>query len=436
MTLLSDWPVTLSSLGEASLSYPQQVIRRLLSLASTSESTSISSLSSPLIFIDRLITDPSASAFPLTVLAGLLLLLVGIMSWRDSFNIFRRSPPAYGHSSSSHGHSHGHHSTDNNTPPRVNDSDFSYLTENDIVEPRRTYQSSPPPNGRQLRGRVRDDHGYDDDSGPDILLLKYRGVTYPLHFEPFAIDDGILTVGEIRRRAAEKVGAAEVEQVCILYKGKLLRDDARPCKDDGLKQQSEIMCVVSEARHGESTSDLSGSEVGNRSGSAVSLDSTGNDPYSLSPPGSAGRRKTGNSKRKKKKKQQPQRTSETSIPTHETLAPPSGVRPTSSGRSSAAPSPAPSLQQLPTGNAQVDALLSYLRTELAPQCEQYIAQPPTDPKAREFEHKRLGEMILAQVILKADSIDAEDARMARRGLIKEAQSMLNRLDAAAPAGGS
>ncbi|OKL60567.1 hypothetical protein UA08_04129 [Talaromyces atroroseus] len=408
MTLLSDWPVTLSSLGEASISLPQQAIRRLASLG---ESEHQSDSLSP--FVANLLSShpsvPTLAALFLTVIAGLL--AIAAMSWRDKFNFFQRSP-SYG--SSSH-----HHITA--ATPQVNDSDYSYLTENDIVEPPRSHHQQPPHYVRQ-RAQM-------DDSGPDIIVLKHRGVIYPLRFPPFAIDDALLTVGEVRRRAAEQIGTSEVQRIKMLYKGKLLRDDSTPCKDEGLKQQSEIMCVLSEVRPGESTSDLSGSEVGNRSESVVSLDSGSNEHHHQIGSGGGGRRKRNN---KKKKQQQPQPQQQPAVAAVNNLAPPPDARPTSSGRSSAAPSPAPSLQQFSTGNEQVDALLRYLRTELVPSCDQYISQPPTDPKIREFEHKRLEEMILTQVIIKADSIDSEDARTARRALIKEAQGMLNRLDAVAP----
>lgn len=79
-------------------------------------------------------------------------------------------------------------------------------------------------------------------------------------------------------------------------------------------------------------------------------------------------------------------------------------------------------------------MITYLRTELLPLCEAYVAHPPTDPKARDFEHKKLSETILAQVILKADGIEPdgdEIARNARKALVKEAQAALNRLDQAA-----
>ncbi|KAI7977934.1 hypothetical protein EIK77_009474 [Talaromyces pinophilus] len=334
------------------------------------------------------------------------------MSWRDTFGFFRRAS-SYGHNAPA-------------APPQVSDSDYSYLTNDDIVEPR-SYQQSHH-DGRRV---VRRDVNHLEDESPDILLLKHRGVTYPLHFTPYAIDDGDLTIGEVRRLAAEKTGTADVKRIRILYKGKLLRDDAKPCKDEGLRQNSEVMCVVSEVRPGESTSSLSGSEGGSRS-EALSLDSRSNQ----SPPaGGGGGKKKGNKKKKKKQQYlspEPTIAEARPTPSKDNLAPPSDVRPTSAGRSSAAPSPAPSLQQFATPIERVDALLRYLRTELTPLCEKHFSHPPTDPKARSYEHKLLNETILSQVILKADSIDSEDARPARRALIKEAQGLLNKLDALPP----
>jgi hypothetical protein len=60
-----------------------------------------------------------------------------------------------------------------------------------------------------------------------------------------------------------------------------------------------------------------------------------------------------------------------------------------------------------------------------------VADPPTDPKKREFEHKKLSETILAQIMLKADGIVPDGnvtIRNARKALIKEAQANLDRLD--------
>lgn len=101
---------------------------------------------------------------------------------------------------------------------------------------------------------------------------------------------------------------------------------------------------------------------------------------------------------------------------------------TSHDDASAAPSLSPNLHQYSTENDKIDALFRYLRTELAPLVDQYISQPSTDPKVREFEHDRLELTIMKQVLIKANSI-SDDARVARRALTQEARGMLNRLNA-------
>lgn len=78
----------------------------------------------------------------------------------------------------------------------------------------------------------------------------------------------------------------------------------------------------------------------------------------------------------------------------------------------------------------VRALSFYFKITLLPLCNDYVRNIPSDRKSREFEHKKLSETILAQVLLKADRLQANDetTRVARRKLIKEAQSTLDKLD--------
>lgn len=69
-----------------------------------------------------------------------------------------------------------------------------------------------------------------------------------------------------------------------------------------------------------------------------------------------------------------------------------------------------------------------------PKCAQYLSRPPSDPKSRDQEHKKLTESILAQIMLKADDIDIEgdmQARMDRKKLVDEINDMFKKLDAAA-----
>ena len=75
--------------------------------------------------------------------------------------------------------------------------------------------------------------------------------------------------------------------------------------------------------------------------------------------------------------------------------------------------------------------MGYLQRVLIPMCEEYIANPPAEPKKREFEYRKLGETILTQIIMKADGIVPDgdvDVRNARKALIREAQATLKRLD--------
>jgi hypothetical protein len=106
--------------------------------------------------------------------------------------------------------------------------------------------------------------GTADENEPDIIRLRHRGTTYPLHFPAYAISDGVLTVGALRLEAATKIGNPFPDRVRLLYKGSLLKDDNRTCKAQGLKQNSEVLCVVSDI--GPSTlSDSSDYESGHAS---------------------------------------------------------------------------------------------------------------------------------------------------------------------------
>ncbi|KAL2223020.1 BAG domain protein [Thermoascus aurantiacus ATCC 26904] len=372
----SSAPLALSSLGETCAFYLDSIATYLpVSLRSlahrfptawSSWSTNLEPSLRPLARVldpEQSSSVPSPAALVLTVLACVL--VVAAM-WRRPFdNFWRRSPYS--------------------STPRVNDSDYTYLTPEDIV----------------------------DESEPDTLLLKHRGVTYPLHFPAYAIDDGELTVGQLRQRAAEKTGASDPRRIKLLYKRKLLEDDSLPCKAEGLKQQSEVVCVVSEVHPGESTP----SEFSDSEGEGTSGSTRFDNDSQVSHGGRDGKKRN----RKKRPKDR-----QTAPP----LADPNNLAPPVDRR--ATPSPAPSLQKLRTPQEQVEALARYFRTELLPLCNDYVAQPPTDPHTREVEHRKLSETVMQQVILKADEINGDgDARNARRSLIKEAQAVLTELDQAA-----
>jgi hypothetical protein len=345
------------------------------------------------------------------------------MTWSSRFNFWRRPSPY---------NSFG-------VTPEVSDSDFTYLTGDDFTSPPGSFK---PPRLRRQGSSI----DPSDESAPDILILKHLGVTYPLHFDPYAIDDG-LTIGQVRQRAAEQTGASNPKRIKMLYKGRPLREDSRPCKDEGLKQQSQIMCVVSEVLPDESTSDLSSAEDNRTNVSSLSSHPD-DDPHRP---------------RRKMKGRKNRRRNHPNLPAFEdsasstdlrltsqsdpdvfappadhppltlhdqnALNPPMEHRPSSSGRSPA-PSLGPDLRRYLTPYEKVEALARYFRSSLLPMCTAYISNPPEDARARAFEHSKLSETILSQVIMKADMIEGGDARNARRALIKEAQETLTRLDRA------
>lgn len=337
------------------------------------------------------------------ICAAILVCLLSIvaMSWGNPLSGLWRRSPNYA------------------SAPQVSDEDFSYITPDYIVDP----PASGPQHGGQYAGNPADNE-------PDIIRLRHRGTIYPLHFPAFAIDDGVLNVAALRKEAAAKVGASNPNRVRLLYKGNLLKDDTRPCKTEGLKQHSEVLCVVSEA-DANTPSDLSDRENGQLSDSMARPGSSssriGGDEDGDEGSGTKTRKKS----KKKNKNKKNKKTTESNPPREDFLGTPSSVpsRPTSSGPSYMPP-PAPSLKGL-GALEQVSALVGYLQQEIVPLCEEYVADPPTDPKKREFEHKKLSETILAQVLLKADGIEPEGdptIRNARKALIKEAQSNLDRLD--------
>lgn len=252
----------------------------------------------------------------------------------------------------------------------------------------------------------------DDESEPDVIALRYRGTIYPLRFPAYAIEDGVLTVGALRLEAAKKVGAPFPNLVSLVYKGITLRDDNQMCKEKGLKQHSEVQCVIPET---DPNTPRDISDYYER-GHASSL------PQAQS-------KTTVNKDKKTRRSSSLRGETETASspfpPSQHTLsAPPRNL-----------PRPPPNIELLHTAMEQVTALARWFEHEMIPLCDEYIAHPPADIKKRVFEHEKLSETmtILAQVMFKADGIDPngdETARIASRALIKNAQQVLGQLEAA------
>ncbi|KAI9737510.1 MAG: hypothetical protein M1834_009665 [Cirrosporium novae-zelandiae] len=282
-------------------------------------------------------------------------------------------------------------------PPQVQDSDFSYVAPEDLEPSHVAYDQYYGP-----RNATRSD----DSLAPDILILKHRGVTYPLHFPAYTIGDGTLTIGKLRDRAAKATGTDDPKRIKLLYKGRILKEDDLPAKDEGLKQQSELMAVIHEPLNFGGADEDSGS--GDEDASA-----------SAGPDGTTTRKKRKNHRSKKKNKKKGDESPQNLTPPIDTLPSSTGTsRPTT-----------PALANTPLEKLQ--GLSSAFHTKYVPLCVQFMNNPPADRKTRDFEYKKLSETILAQILLKVDAVETEgddDARQQRRALVKEAQAMLNKLD--------
>lgn len=338
--------------------------------------------------LSSVLSDFVADRTPLentSIFLALATFLFLIMSWTQRFggglgrfSPFTRSPPQ--------------------GSTKVSDADFSYITADDL----RRHQA-------ESMGQQPAEADYGPPRDTDVIILRNKKKEYAVHFPAYSIAKGELTVGKVRDQAA-KATQSDARRIKLLYKGKNLKDDSRLCLQEGLQDGAELMCAIAEGMTSPSDSEESDDEFANGTGTAD---------------GEAKRRRNRGKKSKRRNKRDQAGTS-----TPQAGEPPLGM-PSNGQHASRTQSPRPPATPA-TPLDKLNALHQKLQ-EFVPDCEKFLASPPTEPAKKDFEHKRLTETILTHVLLKTDGVETEgdeEARARRKALVKETQAWLNRLDAA------
>ncbi|KAM0460264.1 hypothetical protein ACHAPV_005054 [Trichoderma viride] len=277
--------------------------------------------------------------------------------------------------------------------PDITNEDFSYISAQDLDDPRVEYIDTrhfprPPSRGPS-------------DLEDDILVIKHKGITYPAHFPAYSIGDGKLYVKDVRDRIGimMELSSRTTRRIKLLYKGKQLKESSLPIRQYGVKNKSELMAVIPDVD--DENSDRSDEDV-----------ITVNEPS----------RNDSKSSKSKKKKKGSKRKSDKNDPG-------SPTSPLDSGSNGDAVNGA----VINAASKKLDEIEDEFRSKWLPLCLDYIDAPPKDPKKREDEHRKISETVLQQVILKLDGVETEgidEIRQRRKDLVRRTQEVLKRLDAA------
>ncbi len=328
----------------------------------------------------------------------------------------------------------GRPSSNSPTSGVVSDSDFSYITNEDLRR-----------NGADQTPEIVDWDDNNPERETDVLVFKEKRTHYPTHFPAQSIRDGDLKIGTVRQAAAKKLGVDNPARIRMFYKGRNLKHDERSAREEGLRGDgtgSEILITIGEAPMG---GFAPGADSPQRAWSdgedEEDDDDDGNDSGANVGGKKKSRRRGG--RKNKRKGASSANASGTSTPGYvgsaagaEYLPMPSNInaapRPTS-----APPQNVPRAATPVTAMDKLNAIADKFHNEFLPLVLQYLDHPPAEKAKREFEYKKLSETILTQIIFKLDSVETEgdqDARTKRKALVKEVQGMLNKLDEVGKAG--
>ena len=316
----------------------------------------------------------------------------------------------------------------------VSDSDFSYITNDDLRR-----------NGAAQGPEIVDWDDKNPERETDVLIFKEKRTHYPTHFPAHSIRDGDLKIGTVRQAAAKKLGIDNPARIRMFYKGRNLKHDERTAREEGLRGDgsgSEILVSIGEAAAG-------GLAPGSGDAAQRAWSDGEDEEEDDEEDVDSGANTTGKKKsrkrggRKSKKKGSSANASGTSTPGYvgagagaEYLPIPSHINP--APRPTSAPPQTSAQAATPvTAMDKLDAIASKFHTEFVPLAIQYMNNPPQEKAKREFEYKKLSETILTQIIFKLDGVETEgdqEARLKRKAIVKEVQSLLTKLDEVGKAG--
>lgn len=306
--------------------------------------------------------------------------------------------------------------------PNVTEEDYEYIASNDLQDnydsqPAFEYGTGSRSGGSYFRPP---DEDIDDIPQDDVLLFRRDKDVAKEFFPPYAIGDGKLYTSDVldRVQLLYKLSDSQTKRVKLFYKGKPLKVEDQPVCLNGVKNNSEILVV---APQGDNES-ISSNENASSSG-------TGWD-------------KTAKSKNKKSK-QKSGRNSTDDIPSASSIGldVPRGrdhARQDSASRTSSAVPGVSGISGVskvpaPPGSPmeKLNNIALHFETKLQPQCLKFIAQPPSDPKKRTDDHRKISETTMQQVILKLDEVDTGGdtaVRARRKELVTLVQATLKEMD--------
>ncbi|CAF9911079.1 MAG: hypothetical protein GOMPHAMPRED_007294 [Gomphillus americanus] len=315
-------------------------------------------------------------------------------------------------------HASPYSSSPSRAPPVINDEDYVYMTQDDIVDPAAGFWSSSRPSATYPSSST---------ETPDILYVRHRNQRAKLEFPAFTIAEGLLKIGVIRKYAADRFRIDDLRRVKLIYRNQTLRDDDMPACNAELKQNSEITCIITAEGHDDSES--SGEDSRRRRG-VPRADVDGSliyDDYEDYYPSNKSKGPRREPYANTSVQPEPSRTERTAPYTTGQLA---SSTPTQRA-SPSLPTPYTPPPGPRTPREKLKDLMAIFDHNHRPFCEAFLANPPADPKVRTTEHTKLSETLLTQVLLKLDDVETdgnEELRRVRKTAVQEVQAMLNQLD--------